>query len=115
MVCTNKNDAFTVNSGNGNRALTYPIALLTEDEMVLAGGVGGGSSTIYLKSGYTAIWSLSPMQFDANNAQVFRIRDGVIEYNGVDSNYGLRPAISIKPGLPIVNGTGTVLDPYVIK
>jgi hypothetical protein len=32
----------------------------------------------------------------------------------VHSSYGLRPAISIKPGQLITKGTGTAQDPYVI-
>ena len=38
LVCANKNDSFTVSNGSGNQKLTYPVALLTEDEMALAGG-----------------------------------------------------------------------------
>ena len=117
LACTNKNDRFTVNNGNGNGALDYPVALLTEDEMVLAGGLAGSVSTFYLNNGSTyTSWSLTPIYFNTYYAFVFYVNDdGVIDYNNVDGTYGLRPSVSLKPGLPIVSGTGTVTDPYVIE
>ena len=30
-------------------------------------------------------------------------------------SYGLRPVVSLKPGTPVVRGSGTVEDPYVIE
>ncbi len=63
--CSNKNDAFTVSEENGNGALTYPVALLTSDEVTLAGFSGGTSiSNIYLYTNQLW-WSLSPYYFDA--------------------------------------------------
>ena len=37
LVCANTNDKFTVSSTNGNGKLTYPVGLITLDEVVLAG------------------------------------------------------------------------------
>ena len=115
LACTNKNDRFTVNNGNGNQALQYPTALLTEDEIVLAGGVvGATNSSFYLKSG-AYWWSLSPSYFDGNSAYEFYLSgNGSLSNISVNPSYGLRPSISLKPGTPVVSGTGTVTDPYII-
>ena len=114
LACTNKNDRFTVNNTNGNMTLDYPIALLTEDEMTLAGGIVDSVSTFYLDSG-TNYWSMSPYYFNTARASDFYLLSDKIEGYYVTETYGLRPSISIKPGIPIVSGTGTVNDPYVIN
>lgn len=40
--CMNQNDLYTVDNELGNGALTYPIGLITADEVVFAGGVTTG-------------------------------------------------------------------------
>ena len=115
LSCANKNDRFTVNNENGNKALQYPTALLTEDEIVLAGGDAKASNgTYYLTTG-NGYRSLSPSYFDNTSANGFNVRDdGYLSSIDVNGSNGLRPSISLKPGQLITKGTGTVLDPYVI-
>ena len=116
LSCANKNDTFTVSNGNGNQKLTYPVALLTSDEITLAGGKGGSSSTFYLASG-EYYWSLSPSYFRYNYANgFFVISYGDLDYLG-NVNYasGLRPSVSLKPGMPVISGDGTSTSPYVIE
>jgi hypothetical protein len=38
----------------------------------------------------------------------------IIQINATSATYGLRPAVSLKPGQLITSGTGTVTNPYVI-
>ena len=114
LVCVNKNDAFTVSNVNGNQKLTYPVALLTEDEMVLAGGLAGSSSTFYLNNG-SYYWSLSPSYFSSDDAYVFHENNGGISGDYVGDAYGLRPSVSLKPGtLVMKGGEGTASNPFVI-
>ena len=47
LTCPNSNDRFTVSTDNGNGALTYPVALLTADEVAFAGAVTGVDNTNY--------------------------------------------------------------------
>ena len=94
--------------------LTYPVALLTEDEIVLAGGKSGGNGTSYLKTG-EPYWSLSPYSFQYSTAYNFDMDVDSIYYDYISHALGLRPSISIKPGQLITKGTGTVDDPYVIE
>ncbi len=115
LACANKNDAFTVSNGNGNQKLTYPVALLTEDEIVLAGGVGSSNSSYYLTTG-NSYWSLSPCLYNGVIDTEFNVGSGgSLDNDTVFNTLGLRPAISLKPGMPVISGTGTVTDPYVIE
>ena len=114
LTCANRNDAFTVSNGNGNQKLTYPVALLTEDEMVLAGGLAGSQSQFYLNNGSTYYWSLSPFDFYYNDAFEFVVYNGYIDDYHVSNSCGLRPSVSLKPGTPVISGDGTVTSPYVI-
>ena len=116
LACANKNDAFTWKNGNGNQKLQYPTALLTEDEMVLAGGLASSANTFYLYNGNTNYWSLSPSNFSFGHASEFTLgNDGFLGYGIAYYSYGLRPAISIKPGQLITKGTGTTTDPYIVE
>ena len=115
LACVNKNDAFTVNNGNGNQKLQYPVALLTEDEIVLAGGLAGTQNTsFYLNNRNTYYWSLSPSYFHNNYAYEFLVDNGYIGHYDGNNTYGLRPSVSLKPGTPVISGDGTVTSPYVI-
>ena len=116
LECPNRNDAFTVSNGNGNQKLTYPVALLTEDEMVLAGGLAGSLSSFYLNNGNgnRGYWSLSPSYSNSVSANEFNVSNGSIFSNFVGAINGLRPSVSLKPGTPVISGSGTVTDPYRI-
>ena len=60
LTCPQQNDAFTVNdTSKGNGALTYPVGLLSTDEIVLAGGWYASNSGYYLYSGQWW-WASSP-------------------------------------------------------
>ena len=60
LTCSQKNDAFTVSdTTNGNGALTYPVGLLSTDEIALAGGWNAANSGYYLYSGQVW-WASSP-------------------------------------------------------
>ena len=60
LTCSQKNDAFTVSdTTNGNGVLTYPVGLLSTDEIVLAGGWNAANSGYYLYSGQWW-WASSP-------------------------------------------------------
>jgi len=115
ILCPNETDRFTVSNTNGNGALTYPVGLLTADEIIMAGvgGNNGGTSSYYL---YTndSYWSLAPYYFGYNNAYEFYanfyyLHGSFVSYSGA----GLRPVISLKPGTEFSEGDGTPNNPYV--
>ena len=114
LVCKNKNDKFTVSTGIGNGDLTYPVGLITADEMVYAGASKGSNDTFYLyNSNYS--WSLSPCYFFAGDAVGFTLSsDGRLDDAGVAYGSGVHSVVSLKPGIPISGGDGTASSPYVI-
>ena len=124
LVCKNTNDKFTVDSKNGNGALTYPVGLITLDEVVLAGFNTYSSNTsdykdttnyLYTNIGY---WTLSPIYTDVSgNASVNGVvnNDSII-HNKVFFIYGIRPVISLKSGTVVEpTGEGTTTKPYVVR
>ena len=122
IVCQNQNDKFTVDSKNGNGKLSYPVGLITLDEVVLAGFNTYYSNTsdyqdttnyLYTNSHY---WTFSPVMMDAYGRAdvgcVFSsgiVRDGIV--HGAD---GVRPVVSLANGT-LVTGSGTTTNPYVVK
>lgn len=115
LQCVNDNDKFTVSSENGNGALTYPIALLTADEVSYAGAVYNQSNSSYYLYNNFHWWSLSPYYFYGTDARAFGVHSAGNLYNYVFSNYGVRPAISLKAGTTAISGDGTATNPYVIE
>ena len=123
LVCSNNNDKFTVNTKNGNGKLTYPVGLITLDEVVLAGfNTYYSSVNDYLDSAnylYTSnyYWSLSPIFFNNyGNANVgYVASSGAVGFNLVHNDYGIRPVISLKNDTFVnANGDGSSANPYVV-
>ena len=116
LMCPQKNDAFTVSDiTNGNGALTYPVGLLSADEIVLAGGWNAANSGYYLYSGQYW-WASSPGYFSGSYASVRYVdSNGFADNAGiVDVNYGVRPVFNLKAEV-LAQGSGTVTDPYRIS
>ena len=116
LTCPQRNDAFTVSdTTNGNGALTYPVGLMTMDEIVLAGGWKEENSGYYLYSGQDW-WTSSP--FASNELSVDARSVGSNGYadsaNWVDNSYGVRPVLNLKAEV-LAQGSGTASDPYRIS
>ena len=125
--CTNSKDAF---SGSNNEAkLTYPIGLMTADEVAYAGGYRYNNLTspyawYYLNStggsitGSTYWWLLSPYDWRGNSARVWFVRGSVgpgnLDYSYVNSSRGVRPVISIKADAQWSSGDGSSENSYEI-
>ena len=124
--CTATEDKFTVDSAAGNGKLTYPIALMTVDELVFAGGAYREESALtwyYYNSvkgsstGKISWWLMSPYDWGANSS-VFRTygsdSPGFLYARRVDDTLGVRPVISIKGDNLWKSGDGTASSPYEI-
>ena len=114
LTCPQKNDAFTLSDTiNGNGNLTYPVGLLSTDEIVLAGGWNEENSGYYLYSGQE-LWTLSSHGF-FNIAYAHGVNsNGYANYNNLVSNArGVRPVLNIKADV-LNNGDGTMDNPYHI-
>ena len=124
--CTNDNDKFTVDASTGNGKLTYPIALMTADEIAYVGGVAGQkapmwyytNSSLESSTGTSEWWSLSPYFWNGNFAASWYVNGsdnpGRLYYNFVDFPYRVRPAVSLKTCIKYKTGNGTSETPYEI-
>ena len=109
----------TTDSSIGNKSLTYPVGLITYDELVFAGMDSrhiNKLSWVYSTHDY---WTMSPSYSDAasshasdwtlNNAGYLR------PWTWVTDNYGARPVINLKSDTLITEGIGTANDPFVVE
>ena len=125
--CTATEDKFTVDSTVGNGKLTYPIALMTADEVSFAGGVYGTNAPTWYyynsangsSTGSTWWWLLSPNFWDGSRAGVFFVGGssfpGSFSGDYVGNTGNVRPAISLKSCIKYSTGNGSASDPYTIK
>ena len=117
LKCAQANDKFKVS--NASAKLDYPVALITADEMAMAGGVFNTSNTNYYLYNGQYQWSLSPGGFASLNssAAVWRVSPsgGLYPWGFVHNSFGVRPVINLKADTMITKGDGTALNPYVVK
>ena len=115
LICTNSSDLYTVNSSSkGNKSLTYPIGLITADEVSMAGGVFEiENSSYYLYNGQF-YWMLTPSYFSGLSARMLVVlpTGNVLAYL-INNPLGLRPVINLKDDTKFT-GTGTLSDPYTV-
>ena len=119
--CPRKVDQFTVSSTTtiGNGELTYPVGLLTADEVAYAGGKYGYDNREYYLATGQYYWLGSPSVFSSWNAAAL---DGhvnpsgsIVPWTQVSSSFGVRPVINLKANTQITEGNGTVSNPYIIS
>ena len=125
--CATTEDKFTVDSSTGNGKLTYPIALMTADEVSFAGGLYGANTPTWYyynsvndsSTGSKFWWLLSPLDSSTSGSSMFIVRGssnpGRLNYNYVNSNNGVRPALSLKSCVKYSSGDGSANEPYTIK
>ena len=117
FACPQTNDLFTTSTNSkGNKALTYPVGLITLDEVVYAGGTYHIANATYYLNNSTQYWTMSPWYFDGDSADV-----GSVYGHGLVSDdysyfvFGVRAAVNLSSVVEITNGDGTKDNPYVIK
>ena len=125
--CAATEDKFTVDTSTGNGKLTYPIALMTADEVSFAGGLWATNAPTWYyynsakgsSTGSTWWWLLSPDRWDGSYARVFRVSGsdfpGYLYSSYVHSTSGVRPAVSLKSCVKTSGGDGSASTPYTIE
>ena len=126
LKCQNSNDLFTTSASIiGNKALKYPIATITVDEVLMAGSSGGmfdgmwtytETSKSYLNIGYryctlTPAGAYYPFDGKWHVLMLTANVSGEIDDNFNSSPYYVRPVINLKSNV-IKYGFGTINDPY---
>ncbi len=125
FVCGNSNDRFTASTSTGNGKLTYPIGMITADEISYAGGLWATNNSNYYiaqnaSSGASWWWTMSPINWNSSGyASVFVVggssNTGYLSNGGVINAYGVRPVISLKSCVLASGGSGTASDPYTVE
>ena len=118
LKCAQTNDLFTLSTNTkGNKALTYPIGLITVDELTMSGYAAGyinKSAYTYSTSHY---WTMSPSFFhvpDAAMHEFFLNSAGYHSSTPVTSNIGVRAVVNLSSDAQISGGIGTSNSPYEI-
>ena len=123
--CTDIRDAFSID--NTSAKLTYPIALMTADEVSFAGGLWGTDAPTWYyynsangsSTGSTYWWLLSPDGWSGSSANVFLVggssSPGILLNYDVYGTGGVRPAVSLKSCIKYSTGNGSASDPYTIE
>ena len=141
--CTNIKDAFS--GSNSEAKLTYPIGLMTADELNFAGGVfwvnnanvwyfrnskegkletspeiGVDTESSYSSTGSVQWHTMSPGDYGYNgSAFMFRVNGsgGIGDYSNRDlsNSFAVRPVISLKGNLVWKSGNGSSASPYEVE
>ncbi|MBD9098950.1 hypothetical protein EGP98_05110 [bacterium] len=116
LKCAQANDKFKVS--NASAKLEYPVALITADEMAMAGGVFNTANTNYYLYNGQYQWSLSPGRFTSYYSTAYV---GYVSPSGslspwyrVANSFGVRPVINLKADTLITKGDGTALNPFKV-
>ena len=117
LKCSQANDKFKV--ANEMAKLDYPVALITADEMAMAGGAVDIANTNYYLYNGQYQWSLSPGYFYPGHSGVYVWRvnpfGSLSPWSHVTYSFGVRPVINLKSDALITKGDGSALNPFVIK
>ena len=117
LKCAQANDKFKVS--NASAKLDYPAALITADEIAMAGGVYNTSNTNYYLYNGQYQRSLSPGRFAPYGfaALVWYVSPsgGLGPWYDVANSFGVRPVINLKADTLITKGDGSSLNPFYVK
>ena len=120
--CSNKNDLYTVSNNNGNKALKYPVGLLSVDEAIFAGAQYNSLNRNYYLYNEDEPWWLmdaagsynDPNDPDKTSTLVASGSQGIYA-SDVRSKLSVRPVVSLKNNVVYKSGKGTYDDPYQIE
>jgi len=121
LICEQKNDRFTVSDTTiGNGDLTYPVGLITVDELVYAGyRYDFPARNLYINTAATHIWTMSPT-FSSHYIGIVSLNvwwpttdgNGLSTYN-VDGSLGYFPVLNLEFSVK-VSGSGSATDPFIV-
>ena len=117
LKCAQANDKFKVS--NASAKLDYPVALITVDELAMAGGVVNTANTNYYLYNGQYQWSLSSGAFTSSNSHanigIVYPSGGLSPWYGVTYSFGVRPVINLKSDTLITKGDGSALNPFTVS
>ncbi len=114
--CPVASDKFTTTTAMGNGKLTYPVGLITADEITFAGlPAGKTNNSFYLYTG-AYYWAGSPGGFSGGSSGVF----GLVPVGGLDRGFvdyrfnAARGVVSLSSESKLL-GSGTYNDVYTVN
>ena len=126
--CENVGDKFTVDASTGNGSLKYPIALMTSDEVVYAGGMIYMNATTWFyynsvktsSTGNYMWWLMTPFLWNNSGRAGVLLLDGQMYPGNLKAYYvhnasAVRPVISLKSCVKYLSGDGSATNPYIIE
>ena len=114
-ICPVASDKFTTTTVKGNGKLSYPVGLISADEITFAGlPTGKANNSFYLYTG-DYYWAGSPRAFGGSSfAGGFVVRgDGALNVGIVNSNVGVRGVVSLSSDANLI-GDGTWNNVYEV-
>ncbi len=118
LKCSDVRDRFSITSDYGNANLTYPVALITADEVMLAGDSYSDKNENYYLHTNGYFWTMTPSFWTSSYAFSF-VNDvypeGIMASYQINSRQGLRAVINIRPDVLISCGDGTMDSPYQLR
>ena len=119
--CEQQNDEFTLSvsaggtNGYGNNKLTYPVALLTADEVMFAGNVfdkENENNFLHFSSRY---WTMS-VSHELGGEDIMYV-DSIksLGYGPSNAYIDLFPVLSLRTDVLVTGGSGLSDDPYIIE
>ena len=118
LKCSNASDKFSTTASRGNAKLKYPVALITADEVALAGGKAGMKNQDYYLRTNGYFWTMTPLYFNASYAYAYVFS---VYFSGelnalsyVTLSFGVRAVINLRSDVLISQGEGTTDNPYFL-
>jgi len=113
LMCAQKNDRFTVNDTvTGNGDLTYPVGLVSADELVysgLANSYGSPNQFLYTEQSFRTI---SPSTFNTTHASPYYLHEMGRPLTVESSqSLGVRPVLNLASDIR-VTGNGSATNPF---
>ena len=118
LTCAVDSDRFTVNkiNGKGNSSLTYPIGLITIDEVEMAGNNWSERNTSYYLLTRNE-WLGSPNYFRSGVSIAYGFyadNSGFLDLGPVSSHFEVHPVVSLSSKAKL-SGNGTYSNPYTVS
>ena len=105
--CPNKNDRFSVENNLTNKKLSYPVGLVTVDDVLYS----GEGSFLYSDN----YWTMTPAYFNGSDAYNYIVTKNRILPVKVNTDFYIRPVISLDKNIILETGDGSIEYPYIVK
>ena len=119
LKCSQASDRFSTTSSRGNGDLTYAVALVTADEVALAGGREGLKNEEYYLRTNNYHFTMTPSRFNAAYAYALvynLLPAGELDlWSRVTDSFGVRPVINLRSDVLISQGDGTSENPFILQ